>query len=100
MVANQEVTALNYTPKLIDIVATVYGNVEAQAVINQLNQIIQPEAVKEDGVTYEWEFGGEVPISRITHEIFQTDESITKVVLTTPSANVSLLPRELRLRPG
>jgi hypothetical protein len=95
LVANQEVTAVNYTPKSINVVATVYGDVDEQEVINRLNQVIQPEAVKADGVTYEWEFGAEVPISRIIHEIFETDESITKVVLTTPAANVALLPREL-----
>jgi hypothetical protein len=95
LVANQEVTAVNYTPKAIDIVATVYGDVEELAVVNQLALIVQPEAVKDDGVTYEWEFGGEVPISRLSHEIFELDEGITKVVMTTPSANVPLASREL-----
>lgn len=95
LVANQEVTAVNYTQKAIDVTATVYGNVEVEEVTNRLTQILQPEALKEDGVNYEWEFGGEVADSRINHEIFETDESITKVVLTVPSAPIALSPREL-----
>jgi len=95
LIANQEVTALNYTPKIIDIDAVVTGIVEVEAVINRLQRVVQPEALKEDGVTWEWEFGGEVPRSRIMHEIFETSETITKVVLNSPAADVPLLPREL-----
>lgn len=102
LVANQEVTAVNYTQKTIDITATVYGNVTAAAIRTRLSQIFQPEALKEDGVTYEWEFGGKVPSSRIAHEIFKTDDSITDVDITevngvTPPADmdVTLAAREL-----
>lgn len=95
LVANQEVTAINYTQRTIDVTATVYGDVEEEEVINRLLQILQPEALKEDGVNYEWKFGGEVADSRINHEIFSTDESITKVDLTVPAAPIALLPREL-----
>ncbi len=56
---------------------------------------LDPEALKDDGVTFEWVFGAEVDDSRISHEIFETDESITKVDLTTPSAPVALFAREL-----
>lgn len=94
-VANQEIVAINFTPKLIDVTATVYGDVTAQEVINRLEAVIQPEALKDDGVTYEWTFGGEVDDSRIMKEIFKTDESITRVELTTPTGLTSLLPREL-----
>lgn len=94
-VANQEITSVNYTPKVIDVAATVYGSVEVQSVINRLQQIVQPEALKADGVTFEWEFGEEVAVSRINHEIFETSESIEKVEVTTPASNVALQPREL-----
>jgi len=94
-VANQEITSVNYTPKVINVAATVYGSVEVQSVINRLQQVIQPEALKQDGVTFEWEFGEEVAVSRINHEIFETSESIEKVEVTTPPANVALQPREL-----
>jgi hypothetical protein len=60
-VANQEVTSRNYTPKTIDIVASVWGNVSAEAVENSLREVVQPEAVRDDGVTYEWDLGETVP---------------------------------------
>ena len=95
VVANQEVVAVNYTPKTIDITATVTGDVTVEQVRNRLSQVFQPEALKADGSGYEWEFGSEVPVSRIAHEIFETDESITKVEVTTPAADVPLDPRQL-----
>ncbi len=95
MVANQEVTSVNHAQKVIDIVATVSGIVTVAQIVNRLSAIINPEALKEDGTTFEWEFGAEVDDSRISHEIFETDESITKVDLTTPSGPTPLLAREL-----
>lgn len=95
LVANQMVQAVNYTQKPIDITATVYGNTTVDAVSNQLQKVIQPEALKDDGVTYEWDFGGEVPISRIEHEIFNASDRITKVVITEPAFDITLQTREL-----
>jgi len=95
IVQNQEATAVNFTEKVIDIVATVKGDTTQEAIEAQLAQVIQPEALKEDGATYEWEFGGEVTTSRISHEIFKVDQSITDVDITTPPADVGLLQREL-----
>lgn len=95
LVANQEATALNHTPKVIDIVATVYGDVTAEAIENALAAVVHQEALQSDGVTYEWGWGEDVPRNRLIHEIFDTDESITNVVLTTPASDVALLPKEL-----
>ncbi|KKM82806.1 hypothetical protein LCGC14_1315810 [marine sediment metagenome] len=95
IVVNQEVVPVNFNPVAIDVVATVKGDVTKEEVENRLKQILQPEALKTDGVTFEWEFGEDVPRSRILHEIFETDESIQDVVLTTPAADVGLDPREL-----
>lgn len=94
-VANQEVVCVNYTPKVIDIAATIVGDVVAETVENMLRQIIQPEAVKEDGTTYLWEFGAEIPKTRLEHEIYSLDPGIQKVTITTPSSDVVLQPREL-----
>lgn len=96
-VANQEVTCTNFSPKAIDVTATVYApdDVIAQQIINQLSAVLQPESLKEDGATYTWEFGASVPLSRLSHEIFRTDVRITNVVITTPSADVDLGAREL-----
>lgn len=95
LVANQEVVAVNYTQKLIAIDVTVYGEVTEAAVKNRLIQVIQPEALKEDGVTYEWKFGAKVPTSRISHEVFKLDDSITDVDVNTPSSDISLFAKEL-----
>lgn len=95
VVSNQEVTSVNFAEKVIDVVAIVYGTITVEAVENRLAQIIQPEALKIDGVTYEWEFGEDVPVSRISHEIFETAETISKVVVTAPASDVPLSSREL-----
>jgi hypothetical protein len=94
-IANQQITSVNYTPKTIDIIATVYGDVTEAAIEARLAAVIQPEVKKEDGVTYEWGFGATVPTSRISHEIFEADEDLTKVVLVAPAADVPLSGREL-----
>jgi hypothetical protein len=85
-VANQEVTTVNYVPRPIDVNAVVKApaSVTAADVINRLALILRPEALKEDGVTYEWNFGGAVPMSRLVHEIFKTDEKIEDVDITGP----------------
>jgi hypothetical protein len=97
IVANQQVVSVNYDPKPIDVVATVTApsTVTAEQVRNQLASILQPEALKSDGVTWVWRFGGEVPLSRIMHEIFQTSSLIKKVVLTTPASDTQLQRRQL-----
>jgi len=95
LVANQRVVAVNYTQKVIDLDLTVYGAVSKSTIIGVLEGIVQPEALKEDGVTWEWNFGGEISISRINHEVFSTDDTITKVVVNLPASDVTLQPREL-----
>ena len=96
-VSNQEVTAVNYQQNIIDVVANVTApaTVLPEEVENALQAILQPEALKDDGVTYEWDFGGEVPRSRLSHEIFMSDNLITKVELTQPAADVVLTNRQL-----
>lgn len=95
LVANQQVVAVNYTQKVIDIAASVVGDCDKSVIEAWLNQVFQPDALDDDGVSFLWEFGHEVPLSRIIHEIHQAHPSIRKVTLTTPAANVALQPREL-----
>lgn len=95
LVANQEATAVNHTPEVINIVATVYGDVTAEEVQNALAAVLHQEALQSDGITYEWEWGEDVPRNRLIHEIFATDESITNVVLTSPAADVPLTAKQL-----
>jgi len=96
-VANQQVIATNYTPHPINITATVYApdTIVAAQIQNQLASVLQPEALNDDGVTYTWEFGADVPVSRITHEIFRTDTGITKVSLSVPAVDEAMGAREL-----
>lgn len=96
IVANQEVRSVNYTAKTINVTATVYGTLTVAQIQNGLSRLLQPEARKDDGVSWEWEFGSSVPVSRLTHEIFDIDNTkVTKVVITTPSSDVLLQAREL-----
>ncbi|PNX50430.1 MAG: hypothetical protein BV456_06685 [Thermoplasmata archaeon M8B2D] len=94
IIANQEVTAVNYTQKIINVVATVYGDIDKEEVENKLYQILQPEA-KNDNNEYLWDFGGIVPVSKINHEIFNINSEITKVDITTPSSDTVLQSKEL-----
>ncbi len=96
-IANQEVTCSNFEPQAIDVTAMVYApdDIIAQQVINQLSAVLQPEAVNDDGTTYTWSFGADVPTSRIIHEIFRTDARISKVVLASPAIDVPMGARSL-----
>jgi hypothetical protein len=79
LVANQEVLALNYQRKIVDIEATVYGAVSISAIEAVIAALLQPDAKKADGINFEWSFGGDVYLSRIYHEIFAADPSIYRV---------------------
>lgn len=96
-IVNHEVVVTNFSPHPIDITATVYvsGFVTSESIENQLILKFQPEALKDDGVTWEWNFGEDVPLSRILHEIHNASEGINRVVLVTPSTDTSILDREL-----
>jgi hypothetical protein len=94
-VSNQRVTAVNFTRREVDIEAVVTGNVTSAQIQNALAKVLRPEALKDDGVTYEWEFGGKIPRSRLIHEIFKTDPTITEVDLTSPTGDIQLTKREL-----
>ena len=96
-IANSEITAINYTQNTINIVATVEGgvNLTAAEIESYLRTVFQPGALKDDGVNYEWEFGEDVPTSRIVHEIFKSNDTITKVTLSTPASDVTLADEEL-----
>jgi hypothetical protein len=93
---NNEVVAENYSQRSANITATVYGNVTSTQIKNGLTKIIQPEALKSDGINYMWEFGSTIPVSRLSHEIFEIDkDNVTKVDITTPSSDIVLLSNEL-----
>lgn len=94
--ANQKVTATNYSPKAINVVAKVKATgVTAIQVENALRAVLAPEALASDGVTYEWDFGETVSRSRLDHEIHKVSTNITDVELIAPATNVGLAFREL-----
>lgn len=96
LVSNQKVTATNHTQHTVNITATVYGsNVTVLQIQNHLKAVFDPEALQEDGVTYEWDFGETVSQSRVKHEIHKVSPSITNVILTDPSEDTELTFREL-----
>lgn len=96
-VGNHEVVAVSFDARTIDVTATVRApeTVTVAQIVNGLSQVIQPEALKEDGVTFEWDFGDRVPISRLVHEIFKVDEAIEDVDITVPALDIQLGSREL-----
>lgn len=97
LVGNQKVLAVAFDPFVIDLDVTVEApeGVTAAQIQNGILQVVQPEAVKADGVTYEWNFGGRVPLSRIAHEIFKVDDRITDVDVNAPLADLVLSSRQL-----
>lgn len=96
-VANQEVVAVSFDARTINVTAVVRApeTVTVAQIVNGLSQVIQPEALKEDGVTFEWDFGDRVPISRLVHEIFKVDEAIEDVDISVPALDIQLGSREL-----
>jgi len=102
VVANQEVTSTNFAPRTIGVRADVYGASSTSAIEDALEALLQPETRQEDGVSFEWEFGGDIFLSRITHEIFAADPGVTRVEnlelhdgTSWVAANVPLGSREL-----
>jgi hypothetical protein len=94
LLLNHELSAVNFTPKSIAVTATVYGGNQA-AVENALGQLLSPLARKSDGVSFEWDFGGEVPTSRIIAAIMGTSPQPRRADLALPAGNVTLDPTEL-----
>jgi len=84
---------VNFTAHAIDITATVYGG-NATAIENALAALLSPTAQTENG-DWEWEFGEEVPVSRVIAAIMATTPAPRKVTLSTPAADVALATNEL-----
>lgn len=97
IVVNSQSTAVNFIPREIDVEAMVEApaSVSSIAIANALAALLQPEALEEDGVTYVWKFGGEVPLSRISHEIHKISTLIRKVRLISPTGDEILGGTEL-----
>lgn len=98
LVGNHELTSTNYSQKVVDIEATVYDAVSVNAIEDSLAALLQPETRRTDGVTFEWQFGGDVFLSRMNHEIHAADDSVTRIEglkINGVAANQALGEREL-----
>jgi hypothetical protein len=97
ILSNHEVTVVNYSPRLIDVVATVTGG-NAEQIKNAVTALLNPDATYADGSTKRWKFGEEIPFTAIIAEIFEVDPvNIKKVDLTSPASDIMLASRELPL---
>lgn len=92
--ANTQATVVNYRRHVINVVATVYGGVKTE-IENAITALLSPLKLKTDGASYQWDFGGEVPMSVIIDAIHNVSDVIRKVTLVSPAADVSLDRREL-----
>lgn len=94
-VANNRIYPVSFTPYVVNIAVTVDApeQVTEEQIVNGVAQVLQPEALKEDGVTYEWDFGGRVAMSRLAHEVFKVDKRIKDVDVS--GADLVLTRRQL-----
>lgn len=80
LVANHRLTAINYEPALVEITATaVWRGGNSTSIRNALLAYLTPLAVEDDGVTYIWNFKGQVSESKIHSIIHAVDPNITEV---------------------
>lgn len=101
LVTNHEVTAVNYTRKIIDVEAEVTGG-NAAEIKNAITALLSPISKftigcdEVESATYRWNFGDEVPMSTIISEIQNVDaRNIKKINLISPSIDTVLDTREL-----
>lgn len=92
LLINHELTAVNFTPRPINVTATVYGG-SRSAVIAALTSILSPIAVDDDGITWSWEFGENIPISLIVTTIMRTTPTPRNT--TVSGSDAVLLDEEL-----
>lgn len=80
IVMNQQAVVVPYTPHDVNYTVKLYGGsaVSAEAALTGL---ISPLAVEEDGVTPQWDFGGEVALAKIVDVLMDSTPKPRKVVL-------------------
>lgn len=93
LVANQEVTSVDYTPKSVDVTVTVDGGSEAAIRAALLGQL-QPLAQRDD-TSWRWSFGQTVTLANLIGIITNADRDVRDVTLTVPAASVTLADDEL-----
>jgi len=100
LLANHEVTVVNYTKRVIDVTASTQGGNKTE-IENALQNYLNPEAKYSDGTTSRWNFSTVdtteyVRVALLFTVINEVDPvNIKNIVITTPAADVPLALREL-----
>lgn len=95
LIANHELTSVNYSPREIDVTAHVVGKgITTSQVRSVLTSYLNPLATNDDG-EYLHNFGGEISESLIDCAIGEISDDITDIQKTIPASNVSLGNNEL-----
>jgi len=77
---NQQVFPVNYEPIQISISVTVaWDRGSEEQVKNALLGLLRPFAIEPDGVTYTWDFGGQVSYSRVHSVVHEVSSEIKDV---------------------
>lgn len=98
LIFNYELTVTNYIPRNISVSLEITARevVTEAIVVQTLSALLSPSALESNQVDYVWRFGQEVPLSRISAEIFQISPgNVFKVDFQSPSEDVQLGNREL-----
>jgi hypothetical protein len=96
LVLNHQATPTNFTQHAINITMTLSGG-NAVSVVTALTALLNPLAKKSDG-TFVWIFGGQVAIARLIQVIMDSSPLPTNCSISSPAADVNLLPRELPVK--
>lgn len=96
LILNHEATVKNYDAKTINVSATVYGGIQSD-VENALEELLRPDALKENGIDFVWTFGGEIPLSRVYAAIHEVSgvTKVTDLKLNAAALDISLESKQL-----
>jgi len=94
ILGNHQAVVVNYGRRVVDVTCLVYGGNKTE-VENALASLLSPLRLKSDGVSYQWVFGGEVPLSVFIDAVHNTSPTVRKVTLTAPTEDLVLRRREL-----
>lgn len=96
IVSNQKVVASNAIYRPVSITVEVSGErVDLKKIANHLSATFDSESVDEETGLATWQFGSEISLSRIDHEVHVADSRVTKVTILQPTQDIVLTNREL-----
>lgn len=96
VVMNHQVRISNYRQKVINTELDVRAEGVSQGQIEAaVRGLIDPEAIAEDEVNYQWEFGEKVPLSMIDHIVHRVDVAVLEVDILAPLVDTALNYDEL-----